>query len=57
MCPVYGEKAGGGLPAFFVGASDSIKGNALRLVAEALRTESVPLRYGDAPDQLLGQHM
>ena len=50
MCPVYGEKAGGRLPAFFVGASDSIKGNALRLVAEALRTESVPLRYGDAPD-------
>ena len=36
VCPVYGEKAGGGLPAFFVGASDSIKGNALRLVAEAL---------------------
>ena len=26
VCPVYGEKAGGGLPAFFVGASDSNKG-------------------------------
>ena len=36
VCRVYGEKAGGRLPAFFVGASDSIKGNALRLVAEAL---------------------
>lgn len=51
-----GKRLVGDCRPFFVGASDSIKGNALRAVAEALRTESVLLRYGDAPDQLLGQH-
>lgn len=51
-----GKRPVGDCRPFFVGASDSIKGNALRAVAEALRAESVLLRYGDAPDQLLGQH-